>query len=277
MSSLRDLQRQFVAVLFQELHASQVTWVRSRNDGPQLRGPRRAEITARLAMYRNNLQEGFIKALALEFPVIRRLVGEDYFRQLAGQFLGAYPSRSGDLHAIGSPFPRHLRSRFAGTEYAYLPDVAQLEWAYEEAAIAAEAPAFDVRSLVHVAPESYGGLRFNLHPACYLVSSIYPILRIWQVNQIEVENLEIVDLSTGPDHIATRRVGHGVELVRVPRAEYILLECFARGATLSEALTALQRVAPGADLGGALRQLLALGMITSLQTDDLFANKGILP
>jgi hypothetical protein len=259
MSSLRDLQRQFVGALFEELPDSQV------------------ENAARLAIYRNNLHEGFTKALALEFPVIQGLVGDDYFRQMAREFLRAYPSRAGDLHAIGSPFPEYLRGRFAGTEYAYLPDVAQLEWAYERAAIAADAPPFDIRALAHVAPESYGGLRFDLHPACYLVSSVYPILRIWQVNQIGADSKEVVDLSTGPDHIATRRVGHGVELVRLPCAEYRLLECFLRGATLAEALTALQSVEPELDLGCSLRQLIALGMITRFQTDNLFCNKGILP
>ncbi len=277
MSSLRDLQRQFIGVLFGELPDSQVTWVRNQDGGPKLRGPLRAGVAARMAIYRNNLHEGFIKALALEFPVIQRLVGEDYFRQLAREFLHAHPSRAGDLHRIGAPFPGYLSERFAGTGYAYLPDVAQLEWSYEQAAIAADAPLFDARSLAYVAPESYGGLRFNLHPACYLVSSVYPILRIWQVNQIGADDAGIVDLSTGPDHVVTRRAGHGVELVRLPPVEFLLLECFSAGATLAEALTTLQRVAPDFDLGCSLRQLIALGMITCFQTDNLFSNKGILP
>src|SRR5438552_18891311 len=81
MSSLRDLQRQFVGALFDEL--------------PDTR--------AGLEIYRNNLHEGFCKVLALEFPVIQRLVGADYFRQLGRDFLHAHPSRGGDLHAIGAP------------------------------------------------------------------------------------------------------------------------------------------------------------------------------
>jgi len=245
MSSLRDLQRQFVGALFDEL--------------PDAR--------TELLIYRNNLHEGFCKALALEFPVIQRLVGADYFRQLGCDFIHAHPSRGGDLHAIGAPFPQYLRDRFAGTEYAYLPDVAELEWAYEQAAIAADAAMFDVRSLAHIAPDSYGELRFSLHPACYLVSSIYPILRIWQVNQADVDADLTVDLSTGPDHIVTRRAGLRVELVRISPGEFRLLQCFARNATLGEALTMLQRDDPAFDLGAALRGLIRLEIL----------NKGILP
>src|SRR5262249_41165706 len=111
MLSLRDLQKEFVRVLFEETPGSEVPWVRCADEESQLRGPRRAEAAARLAIYRNNLHEGFIKTLALEFPVIERLVGTDYFRQLAKQFLSAHPSRAGDLHPIGEPFPEYLRSR----------------------------------------------------------------------------------------------------------------------------------------------------------------------
>src|SRR5262245_34461218 len=107
MLSLRDLQRQFVGALFEEAPDSQVSWVREAREGTELRGPRRAEAAARLAVYRNNLHEGFCKALSLEFPVVERLVGHDYFRQLAKELMHAHPSRAGDLHAIGAPFSQY--------------------------------------------------------------------------------------------------------------------------------------------------------------------------
>jgi len=109
------------------------------------------------------------------------------------------------------------------------------------------------------------------------VSSLYPILRIWQVNQMDADMDLTVDLSIGPDHIVTRRTDHGVELVRVQPGEFRLLECFARNATLGEALSTLQRIEPAFDLGYALRRLLELGMITDHQPDNPFSNKGILP
>lgn len=254
MSSLRELQTRFVSALFGELPGAGV---------------------AAMAIYRNNLREGFIKTLALEFPVIERLVGEDYFRQLAIEFQTVHPSRAGDLHGIGAPFAQYLHERYAQSDYAYLPDVAALEWAYQQASVAADAPAFDVQSLARVAPESYGGLRFNLHPACFLVHSIYPILRIWQVNQ--TDNTDTVDLSAGADHIITRRLRDGIELRRLAPAEYVLLERFSHGATLAAALAAVQALEPGFDLGRALRQVIALGLITAPPTDTLFLTKGILP
>lgn len=274
MLPLRDMQRQFVAVLFDELHEADVPWLYSGSKGPLVRGARRARTAARVAVYRNNLHEGFLKALTLEFPVIERLVGADYFRQLAREFMRAHPSQSGDLHPIGARFPQYLSSRFAGSDYGYLPDIAALEWAYQQAASAADAPPLDPRLLAAVAPERYGELRFMLHPACFLTSSEFPILRIWQVNQAEGEP-DTVDLSAGPDHVITRRMGEGVELRRIPPAEYVFVDRLSHGATLTEAFEGATEVDCGFELGAALRKLLALGLIIGFRTNNNFLAEGV--
>src|SRR6267142_5408469 len=139
MLPLRDLQMRFDDALFDAAPDAAAPWILGCDNG--------ADSRARLAIYRNNLHEGFRKTLALEFPVIERLVGEDYFRQLALSFLAEHPSRCGDLHPIGEPFARFLLQRFEDTQYAYLPDVATLEWAYQQSSMAADAPAFEPAAL----------------------------------------------------------------------------------------------------------------------------------
>ena len=110
MPSLRDAQRRFAAALF-------------ANSAPEHPG---------LAVYRRNLRGNFAKVLALEFPVVQRLVGADYFDTLAWQFQQVEPSRSGNLHGIGAHFAAYLRGRFTGGDLGYLGDVAELEWALEQ-------------------------------------------------------------------------------------------------------------------------------------------------
>ena len=70
-------------------------------------------------------------------------------------------------------------------ELGYLPDVARLEWAIDQANIAADAAPFDLSALASVAPDALGEMRFQLHPSARLIASPYPVLRIWQVNQPE--------------------------------------------------------------------------------------------
>jgi hypothetical protein len=258
---LRELQRSFDSALFDDASDAVAPWVR----GCESDSANGAAIDphARIAIYRNNLREGFRKALALEFPVIERLVGEDYFRQLALWFLAEHPSRAGDLHPIGEPFAPFLQSRFEDTPYAYMTDVATLEWTYQQSLIAADAPPFDVATLRDIPPEAYGQLRFTLHPACRLVRSPYPIVRIWAANQAEATGDEVVDLSSGAGFVLMRRAAEGVEMRRIAAADFAILHAFSQQALLAEALEQARAIEPSFDLGEALRRFISLGVLAA--------------
>jgi hypothetical protein len=214
----------------------------------------------RLDIYRNNLGEGFLKTLALEFPAIERLVGTDYFRQMGLDFLRAHPSRAGNLHHVGAPFAAFLRERFAGTQYDYLPDVAELEWAYQESMVAADAAPYDIETLRSTPPDA---LRLALHPACRLVRSTYPILRIWRANRPESASDDIIDLGSGGDSVLILRAARHVEFHRLPAGQFALLERLSQGASLSQALEAALAADPTFDLTEALRRFISLGVFTS--------------
>ncbi len=263
MLPLRDLQKLFAGALFD--YAPDAVAPRIHGSETEAAQGVAIDAHARLAIYRNNLHEGFRKALALEFPAIERLVGEDYFCQLALSFQAEHPSRSGDLHSIGEPFARFLLQRFEGTQYAYLPDVATLEWAYQQSSVAADAPSFDPAALRDIPQEGYGQLRFTLHPACGLVRSPYPVMRIWAVNQPNADADEVVDLSSGADFILVRRAAEGVEMRRIAAAEFAMLDAFSQGAKLADALESAYAVDPNFDLGEALRRLIALGVLAETQ------------
>jgi hypothetical protein len=263
MLPLRDLQKRFDSALFDDAPDAAESWIRGcesdTTEGAAI------DAHARLSIYRNNLREGFRKALALEFPVIERLVGADYFRQLALSFLADHPSCAGDLHPIGEPFAQFLHLRFKDTQYAYLRDVARLEWAYQQSQIAADAPPFDLATLRDIPQEAYGQLRFTLHPACGLVQSAYPVVRIWALNQPEAPSDEMVDLSSGADFVLLRRLAMGVEIRRIDSADFAILHAFSQGAVLANALESAHALDADFDLGEALRRFIGLGVFTGTQ------------
>ena len=242
MPPLRELQQHIVAHLFEEQTTDITPWVCADGITPVLR----------LRVYRNNLHEGFIKTLALEFPVVHRLVGEDYFRQLTRSFLKSHPSRSGDLHHIGAPFPSFLRAQFADTEYRYLPDIARLEWACQECLVAEESEPLDPAALRAVPLEHYGTLRLSLRSACRLLDSPFPILRIWEANQPESAASELISLDSAPDLLLVCRTTGRLRLHRLEPGHYRLLASFAAGLGLEEALAASLACDPRFDLGAAL-------------------------
>lgn len=257
MLSLRELQLSFTAAVLDGSTAAILPWIRDDGLNP----------AARVNIYRNNLQEGFLKALSLGFPVIQRLVGEDYFRQLGRGFLAEYPSRAGNLHHIGAPFAGFLRDRFAATTYSYLPDVAELEWAYQECLIAPDAAPLDPTPLQTMPPEKLADLRFDVHPACRLVRSEFPIATIWRANQDDRDGTEVIDLGQGADFVLVRRNDAGVELRRLASSDFAFLRSINRGDTLGDALQIALAVATDFDLAKALRQFVALGALTGIHTN----------
>jgi hypothetical protein len=251
--SLRELQQHFCSGLLESADEPVMNWIRADGIHP----------SARLAIYRNNLQAGFIKTLTREFPVVCRLVGEDYFRQLSLAFLACQPSRSGDLHHVGAPFALFLRKQFAETEYLYLADVARVEWACQECLIAEDAEPLDLRTLRDIPADAYGELRFTLRPACRLLHSVFPVMRIWEVNQPDAAPDQIVDLRTGPDYLVVTHSSH-LELCRVPADDFRLLAEFAEGHTLDVAIEAVLATDSQFDLGAALRRCIGLGVLAQV-------------
>lgn len=246
MSALRELQMRFTNALFGSFALPDV------------------DVPDRLDIYRNNLREGFIKALAIGFPVIEKLVGVEFFRRLALDFLIAHPSRSGDLHPIGAPFARFLQARFANTEYAYFADVAALEWAHQQVLIAADAQPIALDALAAVNPADYENLRFELHPAAALVRSAFPIIRIWQANQPDASADDQIDLAADGDNVLVLRAADWIELHSLPAGDFAALEALAAGASLGAALECALSADATFDLGIALRRFLSLGLLVRL-------------
>lgn len=253
MPTLRELQQRFAAALFDEAYEPISADVRAGGIGAR----------ARIAIYRNQLHAGFARTLALEFPVIERLVGGDYFQRLGREFQAAHPSRAGNLHHIGAPFAAFLRERYCGGPYGYLADVAALEWALQESTVAPEAPAFDLRALARVDPADYAALHFRFHPACRLVSSRYPVLDIWRANQPESPASTIVDLASGATHVLVHRPAHVIEFHVLSASEIALLETLTQDCCLGAAFEAAQKSDTAFDLGAALRRFVALRALTS--------------
>jgi hypothetical protein len=256
MRALRELQLQFVAALFDEREDAVHRHV--REDG--------IDAGERIDIYRNNMREAFIKALALGFPVIERLGGTEYFRQLAVEFLRAHPSRHGNLHHIGGPFASWLRGKFERTEYSYFADVADLEWAYQEALVAPDAPALPLEALRQIDPAFYEDLTFRFHPACRFVRSDFPIVRIWQANHPDTASDEVIDLASGGDNVLVIRTPDGVELHRLPREQFVFLQSLAEGNTLGAALGRALEMRQELDVGHALQKLFALNLATALRS-----------
>jgi putative DNA-binding protein len=218
MSALASLQRAFYAEL--------------AGDGPCTEG---------MEAYRRGMRESHHGALAAAYPVVRRLVGEAFFREAAARHDEAHPSASGDLHEYGAHFAPFLaRYRFAASE-PYLPDVARLEWALHECEYAADVPPLDFAALARLPAEAHAALRFELHPALRLVASDHPVLALWEANR---PGRDGTPQRHGPERVLVARIEGTARARAVDEAEWRFLESLARGESLAEAYDCLGEEPP---------------------------------
>ncbi|MDP9011880.1 MAG: DNA-binding domain-containing protein [Pseudomonadota bacterium] len=214
-------------------------------------------VAPRLEVYRSNVRNNFADALGSSFPAIRRLVGEDYFRQTAREFQRRHPSRSGDLLHAGEPFPRYLAELHHGDGFDYLGEVARLEWLIQETLLSADHAPLDLAQLARIAPAEYDALRFELHPALRLFESKYPALRIWEANVGSEAEPEHIDLRGGGERLALACRRLQLQFHRVNAGEYCFLNSLSRGECFAAAVACGEDGDPCFDASAALQRFVA--------------------
>jgi len=114
-----DAQTEFAAAL------------RSKANGVPscLKGAAQGRAERRFAVYRNTVAAGLIEALAARFPVVERLVGEDFFRAMAQAYVTQEPPRSPLLFRYGGSFADFIAGFAPAAPLPYLRDMARREYA----------------------------------------------------------------------------------------------------------------------------------------------------
>lgn len=243
MSALALLQRDFLAAIF--------------DAGPPAESG--------IATYRRNVLGTLHNALASTYPVIERLVGDAFFREAAQQYARSCPSTSGDLHEFGASLASFLETYPHAAGLAYLPDVARLEWAVHESFHAADGAPLDFDRLARVAPEFYGAIRFRLHPAVRFVSSVHPVLAIWEANQPGRDGTPGRDAA--PERVLVWRDGFAVRPTLVGERDWNFLAALDLGATVEEAGNLIGESA-GGYLADALARHASAGIIAGFDVPE---------
>ena len=101
----------------------------------------------RFRVYRNNVHGALISALADAYPVVQRLVGEDFFAAMAREFFLLESTRETSLALYGKGFAAFIDEFEPAASVAYLGDIARLERARLEALHALDAPVLDSSAL----------------------------------------------------------------------------------------------------------------------------------
>lgn len=219
----------------------------------------------RFAVYRNNVRGGLTAALAKRFPVVRRLVGEEFFAGMARLYAGQEKPASPLMFQYGDGFPGFIEQFEPAKGLVYLADVARIETAWTRAYHAEDVEPLGVEKLAALAPDDLRSVRLSPHPASALVSSPYPIGSIWAAHQ----SATVAPVrSWRPETVLVARPAFDVQVHVLPADGATFAEALFACETLSGAAGRASSLHPGFDFGSALVGLVSLGAFDALIRED---------
>lgn len=168
MTALRDIQ----STLLHDIYLG------ARNSDAYLD----KKFTEHLSIYRNNTLFGLTDILANAYPIVKRIVGEEFFKTVARHYLKEHPQPQGNRHKFGGGLAAFLASFTPAAALPYLPDVAALEWAHFQASITEDAETLDFASLT-TRMSADPAFVLPVHPSVHIVVQQYNALDIWREHQ----------------------------------------------------------------------------------------------
>jgi hypothetical protein len=203
-----------------------------------------ARVVDRLALYRGNISAAWEKALANAYPVVRALVGDEFFGGLARAYGRAHPSVSGDLNRFGTRFGELVDAFEHTRSLPYLSDVAALEWSVHVAHYAADPVPLTRERIGALPPDQLLMARFALHPACAWLRSRFPVASIWLAHQPQA-TVGLPDSLDRSELALVVRPRWRVEVLSSSAGELAALSRLREGGDVEAAITAGLQAEPG--------------------------------
>jgi hypothetical protein len=106
---------------------------------------------------------------------------------------------------------------------------------------------------------------FRLPEGAVLVTSVYPIHRIWEVNQVDYEGDAVVELARGGARLLVWREGLAMHMDPVSEGEWRMLTEIQRGVALDELFSRLQAQCADFHITSALGEAARCGWFGSFE------------
>jgi hypothetical protein len=231
------------------------------------------EASLRLAIYRNNVIHSLSSALGDLYPVIKKLIGDDCFNGAAIEFVRCQPPQHAALLHYGNGFREFIAEFEPCMAFKFLPDIASLEFDYNQAYHSADVEPFDPQTLGSIAPELLGEVSFTCHPSLRLLQSAWPTDDIWHENQKDEPDIINLDNCSGAN-LLIYRLELTVQLVNLDENCFIFLEQLVNNQTINQAWAqtyalaqSQQRQLGDEELSGMLGYLFSLEIFTAFEVN----------
>lgn len=216
-------------------------------------------------VYRNGYIKGCSEALRASYPVVERLVGEEYFTFLAGSYVDLHPPKRATFIGYGERFPEFLAQIRDQHQLPYLADFARLDKSWLKAYFAADSELLceqDIE-LWQQAGHAIESLAVCLPESTQLLSLQYPVSELWLLLKSEQAPATDVTMPMQVEQLMVWRDAQDQVNLRVLNpVEYAFCELLATGNSLGPAASEVLALDRGFPL---------LAFFSELLNNDLLA------
>lgn len=220
-------------------------------------------LPVRLKVYRNNIVGSLTDVMINSHPLLEKLVGRDFLEMMSRHFVLENPPTQGCLSFYGATFDSFIENYELAKAMPYLPDIARLEIAMNEAYHAPDDEPLTAKNLAAAPPEN---LKLELRKSIRLISSKYPLSDIRDFC-MEDDPAKTMNIDTGGVKLMIYRPALDSVIVKLDEAEYAMLEALGHETALEEALEQTLEKHESFDFQGFLQRHVALETFSAPQAN----------
>ena len=153
----------------------------------QVLGSAQVGATERLAIYADAYRLRLLEALDTDFPGLHALLGDAEFDAMGRAYIAAHPSPYFSLRWYGDRLSEFLRSTEPYSKYPAFAEMAEFEWAKNDAFDAAEDRVASIADMAAIPPAAWPGLRFRLHPSVRRLGLRWNVPTVWKADDAGAE------------------------------------------------------------------------------------------
>ncbi|MCB5162128.1 DNA-binding domain-containing protein [Marinomonas algarum] len=229
---------------------------------PQIKGQTDEEKHVRFNVYRNNVFVSLIDALADIFPVTQQLVGDEFFRAMAREFVQSNLPTSPVISDYGQGFADFIRSFTPADSVPFLADMAALEQQLLTLTHTAEYPTLDHEqiSMAFAQVANPGTLQLSLLPSTQVVVSNFAIGSLYLAHKNQQHStIATLTLNTHESMLLAKS-GLYAELRVISPAKVVFIKRLLEGRALGDAIPDDEHF----DLGASLAKLIEWRLLTHI-------------
>lgn len=173
MSVLAKVQRDFCHFILGHGHDDFMQHMKTTNDSKE----------RLLNIYYNNIFSAHHRSLELDYPLVFSIIGGELARLLAHEYVEKSLPCMGALSDWGAGFTSFIQRYDGVSQWPYLQEIAQFEWAKHIAYGSPEDPLLTKDDMKKLVEPEQKDIRFQFQKSCQLLAFYYPIKDIIEAHE----------------------------------------------------------------------------------------------